>query len=748
MPLPHLDRPFDYAVPEPMAAAARPGVRVRVRFAGQDVDGWVLERAAATDHPGQLAPLRRVVSPEPVLTPELLALARAVADRYAGTLGDVLRLAVPPRHARAEQALGPAPAPGAAAAAPPVGVVPPDPRTGPWADHPAAGAFLSRLAAGESPRAVWTALPGPGWTTAIAQAVTATVASGRGAVVVVPDRRDADVVQAAVTAELTAALGPGPGAATSAEALVARLEADLGPAARWTAYLRLLRGEALVAVGTRACAFAPVRRLGLVAIWDDGDDQHADQRAPYPHAREVLCLRAEQSGAGALIGAWSRSVEAAGLLEHGWARPVVASRAVQRERWPRVAVAADGREDDDPAARAARMPPAAWRALQDGLTRGPVLVQVVRSGYLPGLSCQTCRQPARCPHCRGPVTLRPGEASTGGEGTTATTATGATTATAATGAAAGAAVPAVAAVPECGWCGRALAGWTCPVCQGHRLRARSVGVDRTAEELGRAFPRAGIVVSRADRHLPRIPAGRTVVLATAGVEPAADGGYAAAVLLDGDVLLERPDLRSGEEALRRWRAATALVRPASERGLVVVCADPGAPAVQALVRSDPAGFAERELAERTELQLPPAAAVATLDGPPAAVRSMLDLLRLPEGTAVLGPVPHEPVRAGPGSGAAAGPDESEAVAVPVVPPVPAAPSAPRLLDLPGSLPFEALPAAVAPGEPGGVPVRVVLRGPRELGAPLARALRDAAAVRSARRDPGTVRVQIDPRDLG
>ncbi|HEY3603511.1 MAG TPA: primosome assembly protein PriA, partial [Sporichthyaceae bacterium] len=105
--LPHLDRPFDYLVPAAMDADAQPGVRVRVRFAGQLVDGFLLERAEVSEHTGTLARLQRVVSPEPALTPEVLALAREVAARWAGTLADVLRLAIPPRHARAEQASAP-----------------------------------------------------------------------------------------------------------------------------------------------------------------------------------------------------------------------------------------------------------------------------------------------------------------------------------------------------------------------------------------------------------------------------------------------------------------------------------------------------------------------------------------------------------------------------------------------------------------------------------------------------------------
>ncbi|OSP27846.1 helicase PriA, partial [Streptomyces sp. 13-12-16] len=109
----HLDRYFDYAVPAELDADAQPGVRVRVRFGagrhrvregrregGGLIDGFLVERLAESDYSGPLAALAQVVSPEPVLDEELLGLARAVADRYAGSLADVLQLAVPPRNAR------------------------------------------------------------------------------------------------------------------------------------------------------------------------------------------------------------------------------------------------------------------------------------------------------------------------------------------------------------------------------------------------------------------------------------------------------------------------------------------------------------------------------------------------------------------------------------------------------------------------------------------------------------------------
>jgi len=259
-------------------------------------------------------------------------------------------------------------------------------------------------------------------------------------------------------------------------------------------------------------------------------------------------------------------------------------------------------------------------------------------------------------------------------------------------------------------------GWACPHCSGRRLRATATGVERTAEEIGRAFPGATVVVSRAEARgsrprgvgpsVPSVPQAGAIVLATPGLEPFAPGGYQAAVLLDGDVLLVRPDLRAGEEALRRWRAAAALVRPAEEGGVVVVVADPSAAAVQALVRGDPAGHAARELAERAELSLPPAAAVASVTGSPQGVAALLAAARLPEGSSLFGPVPVPPV---PG-GAPAGPGRA--------------------------------------GRADEPAVRTLVRAPVEFAAELAAALHAALAIRSARKDPGTVRVRMDPRDLG
>src|ERR1044072_779375 len=107
-------------------------------------------------------------------------------------------------------------------------------------------------------------------------------------------------------------------------------------------------------VGTRAAMVAPGWNLGLVAVWDDGDASHSDDRAPFPHVREVLELRASRDKCAFLLGGWSCTVEAAQLVETGWAAPLVADREQVRATAPLVRTVGDADLARDEAPRGAR----------------------------------------------------------------------------------------------------------------------------------------------------------------------------------------------------------------------------------------------------------------------------------------------------------------------------------------------------------------------------------------------------------
>lgn len=642
--LAHLDRPFDYLIDTGQDADAVPGVRVRVRFAGRLVDGFLLERVEVSEHEGKLGFLDRVVSPEPVLTEPIGHLARAVADRYAGTMSDVLRLAVPPRHARTEAQPSPPPT---------TAIVVPD--RSHWTTYRTGASFLESLAAGV-PRAVWQAAPAELWPQRLADLAAITADAGRGVVMVVPDQRDLDRVAAACEPLL------GDRCVT--------LSAGLGPTARYRRWLAARRGVADVVLGTRSAIFAPVHDLGLIVVWDDGDDSLNEPRAPYPHPREVAVLRAHQEQAGLVIGGFARTAEAQALVSSGWAHDLVADRAVVRDRSPAVEAITDEdvRIARDPLARTARIPAVAFEAARKALAGGaPVLFSVPRRGYIPSVACAKCRTHARCRACHGPLQMD---------------AHGAL---------------------SCRWCGRAEMSFRCPECGGTAVRALTLGARRTAEELGRAFAGVPVVTSGGSTVIDEVPAGKRVVVATPGAEPMAPGGYGAAVILDTWAQLDRADLRAGEDAVRRWLAIGAQVRSRRDGGALVIVADSSLPAVQAVIRWDPVGFAVTELDHRTELGFPPAVTMASVDGPAESVNTFMDLLDLPSGADVLGPVPlPDGVRPPPGS------DEEDL----------------------------------------GEIERLLVRTDRRHGRDLARALAAAQVHRNAARQTGPIRVQVDPPTIG
>jgi primosomal protein N' (replication factor Y) len=422
-----------------------------------------------------------------------------------------------------------------------------------------------------------------GWARLLSAVAVRTLGSGRSTILVVPDHRDLDRLLAAL-----AAVAP-------AEAVV-RYDSRQSNPDRYRAFLRTLEDAPCIVVGNRSAVYAPVS-AGLVVLWDDGDPLLGEPLAPYVNARDAALLRQESEQSGLLFAGHTRTTEVERLVARGWLRDVRAARRVL----PRV-VLSTPQEMEQPAPQ--RLPSSAFLAARTAAAEGPVLVQVSRPGFAPSLVCADCRAPARCAHCGGPL-----------------------------------GAPHRGAVPVCGWCGRGARAWTCPSCSSTRLRLASSGSERTADELGRAFPGVRVIVADGAHPVESVTDRPALVVATRGAEPSADGGYRAVVLLDGPRMLQAPDLRIGEACLRWWSNAAALAAPGAPVHLVGV---DGAVA-RALATWNQPTYARSELENRAPLHMPPTARVALVQGAaPAVARALASLheLALPS-DAVLGPVPVE-----------------------------------------------------------------------------------------------------------
>ncbi|MFC4336175.1 primosomal protein N' family DNA-binding protein [Salininema proteolyticum] len=578
-PLPHLDYLFDYKVPDRLRPEISVGSLVRVPFKNETVSGFVVDLKGESDYSGAFQSVAKVLSVEPLLDERVYELAKAVARRYVGTLADVLQLAVPVGDRRKSLERTEIPA------APRVEA--PE-RTG-FGRYTAGEAFVRALGEGKAPRVVWNALPGEDWAARFAEAAAIVASRGQGALLAVPDNTDLGLLDGA----LTRVLG---------EDRHVLLTALAGPSARYRSFLAAKRGKVLVAAGTRAAVFAPVRNLGLVALWDDGDESYAERHAPYPHSREVLLTRAAREECAVLVGGYARTAQAQLLVESGWAHDMVPARGPLREALPHIAPTGDDSDlARDTSNAQARLPTAALQAMRESLADGaPVLVQVPRLGYLPAVACAKCHRRQWCSGCGGPLRL-----------------------------------PGRGRILACGWCGHQESRWACGDCGSTEIRASVRGTDRTADELRLAFPRTEVRVSTGEERLEAAEDG--IVIATPGVEPPAPHGYGAVVLIDTWAQLTRADLNAQEEALRRWMNAASLAR---SDGRVVVAADGAMRPVQALLRWDARWFAARECEERRELRFPPVTRMIALEGPNGEPdRVADDVVRACGDVEVLGPLP-------------------------------------------------------------------------------------------------------------
>jgi primosomal protein N' (replication factor Y) (superfamily II helicase) len=353
VPLFHLDRPFTYRVPEALRDAVHLGSRVKVPFGGRRrVDGWVVGRA--DELPTDARDLLRVVSPLPAFGPGELELLRWVADRYAGTVVDALRLAVPPRVAAVDTAVdatggelpGPAagPAPGPAA----------DRGQGLREPAPAGTGrdpLVDLAAAGRGGAVYWRPLPGQDRGARVTALVEAALAEGRGVIVVTPEVAAGSAVGDAVRKAFPDA---------------ADLASDLSDRRRYRAWAELRRGRRLVVVGGRSAVLAPLPALGCVVIDDEANFAHKEQRTPRFHAREVALRRAARGRALCVLTGTVPSPEALAAIQAGQCRLLRPDRAAERHARPLVEVV----DPDDEGPTAARLHPRALAAIRAALQRG------------------------------------------------------------------------------------------------------------------------------------------------------------------------------------------------------------------------------------------------------------------------------------------------------------------------------------------------------------------------------------------
>ncbi len=534
-----LDREFDFLVPKNLADSVQVGQRVRFQLGRTKKLASGFIASLPTESSFATSELVEIVDPEPVVTQEIFRLARQVANRQAVALGEILQQAVVEHMPRIPKPIYD-PIPEALVDVPSL---------------PGITSLPSRSAVLTSARSLThEGMRYPDWCWLFLRAAVEAIEAGKSALLIVPERDQINQLAA-----LLSSMG--------LENLISTWLPGEKKSDRFTNFHRALIQDKSIVIGSRSAIYAPVRNLGVIALFDDGDDSLREQGSPYTHAREIALMRATDD-VKLLFAANYRSLEIQRLVEIGYLKDMEIKLPPARISY---------------SAPAQRLDAASFKLMREALEVGPVLVLIPRKGNSATVYCAGCDQRLVCNNCRGPI-----------------------------------------------W-ENEIGEYRCRVCQGishscaacgsNKLRRGRTGSTRTAAEFGKAFP--GITISEftSDTKPTAIKKSKHLILATPGSAPRVQQGYAALLILDSDVWLAMPQLRSEQTAVRDWMEAIELLSDTGRAHIAGVDQDLG----QALSLGQHRPLAVSAFREVNSLSLPPAARIATLEGTQDTITQALDV---------------------------------------------------------------------------------------------------------------------------
>ena len=418
---------------------------------------------------------------------------------------------------------------------------------------------------------------GSGKTEIYLQAIAGVLASGRGAIVLVPE--------IALTPQTVRRFAGRFGDK------VAVLHSALSDGERYDEWQRIRTGAARVVVGPRSAVFAPVHGLGLVVVDEEHDPSYKQGETPRYHARDVAVVRARLEGAAVVLGSATPSLESWRNAQTGKYALVSVPNRVAGRALPAVHLV----NMEEEAARTGHVPifsAPLLDAIHLRLERGEQTILFLnRRGYSRVLECQSCGWTAQCPDCSVPYTYHQSDHCL-----------------------------------RCHVCG----GWThlpseCPDCKARDFSYTGVGTQRAEAALKRCFAHARVLrmdaasTSRRYSHddiLSAFRAGKAdVLLGTQMIAKGLDFPNVTLVgVLNADTSLHRPDPRASERTYQLLAQVSGRAGRAEKPGEVYLQTfSPDAPAIAAAASECGfASFAADELAARRGAYLPPYCRLSTL----------------------------------------------------------------------------------------------------------------------------------------
>jgi primosomal protein N' (replication factor Y) len=548
------------------------GARVVVPFGKQSVTGYVLGLTDSTEFPDP-RPIEALAGDEPaLLLPYQVDLAHWISEYYAAPLPEVVRAMIPPGVRSIKVGSKRPRGPRVQSRDRLISQTAQVSRTRRFsaAQESAAEAVREALRARRG-RLLLHGVTGSGKTEVYLQAIEDCQATGRGAIVLIPE--------ISLTPQTISRF------AERFAGKIAVLHSMLTPSEKALEWRRLRSGEATVAIGPRAAIFAPIPELGLVVVDEEHSTTYKQLRVPRYHAVDVAHRLAELAGCVVLLGSATPSLTsyyAHGRADHDFAgaRVLELPERYSGEPLPLMEVA-DMRQDESwsmsrPIGR--RLAEACHQELDRG---GQVILYLNRRGLAWYARCRRCGEAVGCPNCSVSLVYH-----------------GATREL------------------SCHYCGHTEPmPQHCPNCEARDLKTIGFGTERIEAEARRLFPAAR--VARLDRDTAStrdsfygiwesLARGEVDVLV--GTSLVAKGWDLPKVglvgVVDADQALNYPDFRAAEDTFASLVQVAGRARRSDARAIVQTM-NPHHYAVRLALTHDYHEFVAEELAVREALDFPP-----------------------------------------------------------------------------------------------------------------------------------------------
>jgi primosomal protein N' (replication factor Y) (superfamily II helicase) len=408
---------------------------------------------------------------------------------------------------------------------------------------------------------------------------------------------------------------------------VAIFHSSLQKGERFDEWTRVRNGEARVVIGTRSAVFAPVKNLGLIVVDEEHEASYRQQESPYYNARDVAIVRAQKESATVVLGSATPSLESfhnarkgkyqfVRLPERIGARPMAEAKII------------DMRSVFARHAKPRVFSDELLAAIKETRERGEQsIILLNRRGYSSFILCRSCGETVQCPNCDVTLTYHRSER-----------------------------------VIVCHYCNhRAPVPRVCPSCGKKYIYYVGEGTEQLEEMLKLLFP--ALRVARIDRDttarrkvfeqsLADFSAGRIDTLV--GTQMLAKGHDFPNVTLVGvvsvDAGLALPDFRSAERTFQLITQVAGRAGRGDRPGRVLIQTyHPYHYSLRHACAQDYEGFFEEELRYRQNHSYPPFVALASLliHGPDLGrvrsdsleLRKQLDLVNQDRKCRILGPAP-------------------------------------------------------------------------------------------------------------